>query len=499
MPAGTNGDCLWILKNDNSPVCRAILATIMRKKLFVGILALALTVCYMLTLTGCSVKINSIGLPESEILEKGDTLALEISYGTENEATGEKLAEAVSKLTLVWVSTDEAVATVDETGLVTAVGPGEADVSVSIQDANLSSTCHVVVVVTATDFDVPDVLELSTNGEATRELGAKPNPADATNVSFSYSSSSDEVATVDENGVVTAVANGECDITVRMEQKNPVKEAVPEDDEPETQDADTQEVAPVEEAASDVSVEPSEATPSEEEASSEEQSEEGAPVVTDLELPDTNGATEGVVIEKTVHVVVTTAVEDVTLNNTEGILMVGNTYTIKATVTPENATDKTVTWTSSDEKVATVDANGKVTAKAVGTTAITAKAGDKSAEYKLTVQQVKCSYCGKTGHTPSNCPQKAADQQAKAAQQAAAQAAAAAAAQQQAAAAPSGDSGSSGGSSGGESAPAPSNPAPETPQYNPGDGSNGWDGNTLYSSPTDNGCPPEQMGIACGF
>ena len=122
MPAGTNGDCLWILKNDNSPVCRAILATIMRKKLFVGILALALTACCMLTLTGCSVKINSIGLPESEILEKGETLALEISYGTEKEATEEKLAEAVSKLTLVWASTDEAVATVDETGLVTAVG-----------------------------------------------------------------------------------------------------------------------------------------------------------------------------------------------------------------------------------------------------------------------------------------------------------------------------------------------------------------------------------------
>ena len=473
------------------------------KKLLASVVALALTVCCALSLTGCSVKINSIGLPESEVLEKGDTLALEISYGTENEATEEKLAEAVSKLTLVWTSTDEAVATVDESGLVTAVGPGEADVSVSIQDANLSSVCHITVVVTATDFNVPDTLELSTNGETTKELGAKPNPEDATDVSFSYSSSSEEVATVDENGVVTAVANGECDITVRMEQKNPVKGAVSEDaeplDEPETQDADTQEVAPVEEAASDVSVESVMAESLEEEPSSEEQPTAETPVVTALELPDANGAAEGVVIEKTVHVVVTTAVEDVTLNNTEGILTVGNTYTIKATVTPENATDKAVTWASSDEKVATVDANGKVSAKAVGTAVITAKAGDKSAEYKLTVQQVKCSYCGKTGHTSSNCPQKAADQQAKAAQQAAAQTAAAAAAQQQAAAAPSGDSGSSGGSSGGESAPAPSNPAPETPQYNPGDGSNGWDGNTLYSSPTDNGCPPEQMGIACGF
>ena len=478
------------------------------KKLLASVVALALTVCCALSLTSCSVKINSIGLPESEILEKGETLALEISYGTENEATEEKLTEAVSKLTLVWASTDEAVATVDETGLVTAVGPGEADVSVSIQDANQSSTCHVVVVVTANDFDVQDTLELSTNGETTKELGAKPNPEDATNVSFSYSSSSDEVATVDENGVVTAVANGECDITVRMEQKNPTKVEVVSEygesvDEPETQDTDTQEVSPVEEAAPDVGVESAGANPSEEEPSNEEQPSDGEPTVNLLDVPNEDETSEGVVIEKTVHVVVTTAVEDITLNNNEGILTVGNTYTIKATVTPENATDKTVTWNSGDENVATVDANGKVSAKAVGTAVVTAKAGDKSAEYKLTVQQVKCSYCGKTGHTSSNCPQKVADQQAKAAQQAAAQAAAQQAAQQ-AAAAPS-DSGSNnvGSSGGGESAPAPS--APESSSNNdsgwtpPPDGSNGWVGSEIIPGGADKSCPPEQMGIACGF
>lgn len=296
---------------------------------------------------------------------------------------------------------------------------------------------------------------------------------------------------------MTAVANGECDITVRMGQKNPVKGAVSENAETvaesEAQNADTQEIAPVEEAASDVSVEPAEDTPSEEEPSSEEQFTEETPVVTD----DMNGATEGVVIEKTVHVVVTTAVDDITLNNSEGILTVGNTYTIKATVTPENATDKAVTWASSDEKVTAVDANGKVTAKAVGAAVITAKAGDKSAEYKLTVQQVKCSYCGKTGHTSSNCPQKAADQ--RAAQQAAAQAAAAAAAQQQAAAAPSGggssDAGSSGGaadagSSGGGSTPIDSGNKSSENMW--GGDPNNLDDNTVYWSPIDNDCSEQE-------
>lgn len=157
---------------------------------------------------------------------------------------------------------------------------------------------------------------------------------------------------------------------------------------------------------------------------------------------------------------VTTAVESISFDKTEGVLTVGNTHQIKATVSPENASNQTLTWTSSDESIATVDSSGNVAAKAAGSATITASVGDVSEDYSLTVQNIKCSYCGKTGHTSSSCPVKAADQKA-AAQQAAAQAAAqqqaaAQAAQQQAAAsggssapapAPSGDSGSSGGSS----------------------------------------------------
>lgn len=71
-------------------------------------------------------------------------------------------------------------------------------------------------------------------------------------------------------------------------------------------------------------------------------------------------------------------VESVTLNHTELSMVTGETVTLVASVSPITATDKTVTWTSSDEDVATVD-NGTVTAVSGGTATITAKAGEKTA------------------------------------------------------------------------------------------------------------------------
>ena len=65
---------------------------------------------------------------------------------------------------------------------------------------------------------------------------------------------------------------------------------------------------------------------------------------------------------------------------------VGTEFTLTAVVTPTNATDKTVTWASSDATVASVE-NGKVKALKVGTTEISAKAGDKEDKFTLTVKE----------------------------------------------------------------------------------------------------------------
>ncbi|NBI62267.1 hypothetical protein D3Z38_04150 [Clostridiales bacterium] len=79
-------------------------------------------------------------------------------------------------------------------------------------------------------------------------------------------------------------------------------------------------------------------------------------------------------------------VTGITLDKTTLNLEVGKTDKLTATVAPENATDKAVTWTTSDAKIAEVK-DGTVTAKAAGKATITAKAGDKTATCAVTVKE----------------------------------------------------------------------------------------------------------------
>ena len=92
-------------------------------------------------------------------------------------------------------------------------------------------------------------------------------------------------------------------------------------------------------------------------------------------------------------------VSGVALDKTSAELQVGKTLTLTATVTPDNATDKAVAWTSSNDAVATVDANGVVTAKAEGTATITATAGGKTATCTVTVKAAPRYYYNSTTTT----------------------------------------------------------------------------------------------------
>lgn len=359
----------------------------MKKKIMSMVIAAA---AMALSLVGCGVDISSIGLPSDVVIEKGETQQLEIEYGTDDKAEQEKIAEAASKLTIEWTSSDEEVVTVDATGLITAVGAGEADVTASAKDVNISSTTHVKVVITPTGVEAPETLELVTNGENSKNLDAKMTPEDATEVKLAYESSDDSVATVDENGLVTAVADGECTITTYVVA-----------DAPATAETATQETAAV--------------VTDEEKPTGGENSEATADSEA-VTVPDNLDSAFGVVpdgLSATTKVTVTTKVEKIELDKTEGILNVGNTVTITATVAPEEATNPAVTWSSSDESVATADETGKITAVATGNATITATSEDDnsvSADYELTVQQKKAAtttknnYSGSTSAGASTAP-----------------------------------------------------------------------------------------------
>ena len=395
------------------------------------ILAVVAAAAMAITLVGCGVKITNIAVPESAMVEKGESITLPVVYGTddapavtpETAATGEsaetdeKLAKAASKLTLEWTSSDESVATVDATGMVVAVSAGEADITASVTDSEMSAVCKVTVKVAAKDITVPDNLDVKLNDGNETTVEATVSPADATDVKVSYASTDEAVATVDKDGKVQILQPGECDIVTTLTQ-------------------------------------------------------EGKKVV-----------------EKKTHIKAFYEVEGITLDKTEGILTAGNTVTLNATVLPEEIADETiVTWTSSDEKVATVDENGKVTAIAAGEATITANAGEKSTTYKLTVQAKKV-----VQNTTSN---KSSNK---------------------------GNTSSGTGSSAPASNPAPAQPAapaeqPSQPTYEepaqpapdpqpeqPSNGDNGGSGNSgdkygegydrwggpVNSAPTDNACPPE--------
>ena len=446
------------------------------------ILAVVAAAAMALSLVGCGVKITNIAVPESAMVEKGESITLPVVYGTddapavtpETAATGEsaetdeKLAKAAEKLTIEWTSSDESVATVDETGTVTAVAAGEADVTASVKDADIAASTHIKVVVTPTDVVAPESIDLVTNGENTKSLDAKLVPADATDVKLAYESSDESIATVDETGKVTAVANGECTITTYV-----VADA---------KDADASELSAVAVEAAD----------------SEETDDSVATMPEDLAAMDSAFGVVPEDLKAETKVTVTTNVESVTLDKTEGVLTVGNTVTVTATVTPDTATNASVTWTSSNEAIATVDSEGKITAVAPGTATITATSDsnpDASAAYAVTVQAKKVvtststktsskSNSGNTGRSSNS--------------------GAAAAAPSNPAPAPVPDPAPVQPS---EPAPAP-DPQPEQPSGGDnggsGDSSNSGDkygegydrwGGPVNSAPTDNGCPPEEHAV----
>lgn len=257
--------------------------------------------------------------------------------------------------------------------------------------------------VTITAVHLPDEIQVNVGAtaetaatyESKQEADSAAQQAAADKIDWTWEIGDDSIASVDANGVITGIKGGntivtltsadgkfsaKCPVTVNQ----PLKAIKMDDIALETNGHTSETVA--------YTLEPADTTEDDVILSVADESVaklEGNKLVAVSDGTTKITATSGIV-KTSAKVTVTTKVEQIALSKTEGVLTVGNSVTITATVTPDNATNATVNWTSSDEKVATVDSSGKVTAVAAGNATIKATSesdGDVSSTYELTVNK----------------------------------------------------------------------------------------------------------------
>ena len=309
--------------------------------------------------------------------------------GTETLTATVSPKDAANKK-VTWESSNAAIASVDANGKVTGVKAGEATITVTTEDGGKTATCKVTVSdkeikVTGVKLNKSET-SLLVGGNET--LTATVLPEDATNQNVTWKSDKPEIATVDANGKVTAVKVGEATITVTTEDGG--KTATCKVTVSETSVAVTGVTLNKTETSIFVggsetltaTVAPADATNQKVTWKSDKP---------EIATVDANGKVTGVKAGEATITVTTedggkTATCKVTVkpNLVSEITLaalaiyVGESKAVTATVKPDDATNKELTWKSSDESIATVDATGKVTGVKIGTTTITATARDGS-------------------------------------------------------------------------------------------------------------------------
>lgn len=293
----------------------------------------------------------------------------------------------------VWTSSDDKIATVSPTGVVTGVKAGDAEITLTVGECSKSCMVHVVddlISVNGMSLDRSS-LALDKGGEYT--LTAALDPANATDKGVSWSSSDPAVASVDAEGKVTAVADGtavitavtndgdfkaECSVSVRT----PVKDIKI------SKTSLDMYVGKVETLTAEIS--PSDAT--------------NKNVVWTSSDSDIASVADGIVTAKKAGtatitvttddgglyaqcaVTVTVPVDGITLNRTSAEIALGDSIELIPTIDPANASDQRVIWSTTDKEVVTVD-NGVVKAVGTGMATVTATTADgsKTASCRITV------------------------------------------------------------------------------------------------------------------
>lgn len=332
-----------------------------------------------------TITINQAGLIAVTSVEL-DQVNLSIYPGETAKLTATVKPENATDKTITWYTSEPSIAKVDNSGTVTALREGSAIITAKSGDK--TAVCNVQVCVVVSSIQLNKTYITIYTGE-TYTLVATVKPDNATDKTVNWTSTNEEIASVDENGKVTAVKKGVATILAKAGNRT----------------AECRVVVKV--PVSSIELNKSELTlyEGEEEYLSatiypEEASDETI-IWRSSDYTIANLYSNGKVIalkggvatitakagDKTAEckVTVCTHVSSVQLDKTELTLKPDDSYTLNATVYPENATDKTVTWSSSDPTIVSVDETGKIYALKEGTVTITAQADGKSATCKVIV------------------------------------------------------------------------------------------------------------------
>ena len=327
-----------------------------------------------------------------DIENKTVTLSQGMTYGINAEV----FPHHASNQQIKWTSNAPKVATVNEDGVVSAVGAGTAIITATTVDGNYSMRCTITVTQTVAGVKVaPATANIAVGSSKT--LSATVQPDTASSKGVTWYSSNESVATVNSRGIVIGVApgtatitaltdeggfSGTCTVTVYVAQ-NAIKI-----------NSDKVTVAKGSKTVLTATITPANASDQEIIWSSD-----NTAVATVNQAGQINGIKKGsaVITVKTADgklkdtclVEVVQLATSLTLDYTTLQLDVGKTKTLTATMKPKSASNLKVKWSSSDKNVATVDSKGRITGVKAGTATIKVVSGDKnvSATCKVTVIQ----------------------------------------------------------------------------------------------------------------
>lgn len=291
-----------------------------------------------------------------------------------------------------WTSSNNAVATVDENGTVTAHSAGSATITAKSTDPTmpwLSATCRVTVGQAVTGITINyDVVSVPVKGSAT--LSAKIAPANASNRGVVWTSSDENVASVSAYGSVQGISEGEAVITATAADGSGV-----------TGVCTVKVVKPVtavkiptgkytvsvqESLNLKASVEPADATVKEmiwtssnpDVATVSREGKVAGVMPGRARITATSAEQRAGVPSKSasVEVVVIQPVKSVAMGSDKLTIAKYGHGQLSARVLPANATNKTLTWNSSNPNIVSVDSRGNLSAKAVGSATITCATTD---------------------------------------------------------------------------------------------------------------------------